>query len=270
MTAISLSDRPVEDLLNLSGRLAIVTGAAMGIGQAIARRFAEAGAAVVVADRDGVAAALTAKELTTSGMDAIAVRVDVSDEEEVASLFHAALRWQPKLHIFVNNAGIFPASPVLEMTTCEYDHVQAVNLRGAFLCSQHAGRIMRDQGIGGSIINITSIDALHPSGVGLAHYDASKHGLWGFTKSLALELAAYGIRVNALAPGAIDTPGVAGMSAISAIAADEFLNDFTARVPLQRMGDADDVARMALVLAGDASSYMTGSQVVVDGGYLLT
>jgi 2-deoxy-D-gluconate 3-dehydrogenase len=263
-------ERPVEDLLRLTGQTAIITGAAMGIGQAIARRFAEAGAAVVIADSDGTQAALTAKELRNRGFKARALKVNVADEVEVAELFATALLWRPELHILVNNAGIFPASPVLEMTINEYDHVQAVNLRGAFLCSQQAGRIMRKQGGGGTIINITSIDALHPSGVGLAHYDASKHGLWGFTKNLALELAPHGIRVNALAPGAITTPGVASMSAISDIAADEFLQAFTARVPLHRMGEPDDIARMALVLASDASSYMTGSQVVVDGGYLLT
>lgn len=264
------STLPFEDLLRLTGRMAVITGAAMGIGQAIARRFAEAGAAVVVADIDGEAATQTAKELSASGAEALPVKVDVSSEDEVATLFDAALAWRPELHLLVNNAGIYPASPVLEMTISEYDRVQEVNLRGAFLCSQRAGRIMRRQGTAGSIVNITSIDALHPSGVGLAHYDASKHGLWGFTKNLALELAPHGIRVNALAPGAIDTPGVTNMSTMSAIAADEFLQAFTARVPLRRMGDGDEIARMALVLASDASSYMTGSQVVVDGGYLLT
>jgi 2-deoxy-D-gluconate 3-dehydrogenase len=261
---------PVGDLLRLNGRMAIITGAAMGIGQAIAKRFAEAGAAVVVADLDGAAAEQTAKELSAQGADALPVKVDVSNEGEVAALFDSALRWRPQLHVLVNNAGIFPASPVLEMTINEYDRVQAVNMRGAFLCSHQAGRIMRHQGAGGAIVNITSIDALHPSGVGLAHYDASKHGLWGFTKNLALELAPHGIRVNALAPGAIDTPGVTRMSTISSIAPDEFLEGFISRVPLRRIGKPDDIARMALVLASDASSYMTGSQVVVDGGYLLT
>lgn len=266
----TLPMRRVEDLLHLTGRMAVITGAGMGIGQAIARRFAEAGAAVVVADLDEQAATDTANDLTAAGGKAIAVNVDVSNEGEVGALFDAAMAWQPALSILVNNAGIFPSSPVLEMTTAEYDRVQAVNLRGAFLCSHQAGRIMRHQGSGGSIVNITSIDALHPSGVGLAHYDASKHGLWGFTKNLALELAPHRIRVNALAPGAIDTPGVAAMTAVSDIAADEFLEAFTARVPLHRIGEPDDIARMALVLASDVSNYMTGSQVVVDGGYLLT
>jgi 2-deoxy-D-gluconate 3-dehydrogenase len=242
----------------------------MGIGRAIAGRLAEAGAAVVLADLDGEAAMQAAGELSSKGREALAVQADVAHDDDVAALFDAALAWRPALHILVNNAGIFPATPVLEMTAFEYDRVQNVNLRGAFLCSRQAGRIMRHQGAGGSIINITSIDALHPSGVGLAHYDASKHGLWGFTKNLALELAPHGIRVNAIAPGAIDTPGVADMATISDIAADEFLQAFTARVPLHRIGDPDDIARMALVLASDASSYMTGSQVVVDGGYLLT
>jgi 2-deoxy-D-gluconate 3-dehydrogenase len=266
----AITGKPVVELLDLTGRMAIVTGGAMGIGKAIAERFSEAGAAVVVADLDADAATRTAESLSAAGREVLAVKVDVSSDDEVATLFEAALAWRPELHILVNNAGIFPAVPVTDMTVFEYDRVQDVNLRGSFLCAREAARIMRHQRRGGSIVNITSIDALHPSGVGLAHYDASKHGLWGFTKNLALELAPYGIRVNAVAPGAIDTPGVAAMSAISAIDQAEFLKAFVERVPLRRIGVGDDIARIALVLASDVSSYMTGSQVVVDGGYLLT
>jgi 2-deoxy-D-gluconate 3-dehydrogenase len=121
---------------------------------------------------------------------------------------------------------------------------------------------MIDQGGGGRIINVTSIDALHPSMVGLAAYDASKHGAWGFTKNAALELAPHGIRVNAIAPGGIKTPGVGDVDEAKMAA-------FTQMIPMGRMGEADEIALAALFLASDMSSYMTGSQIVVDGGRLL-
>lgn len=121
---------------------------------------------------------------------------------------------------------------------------------------------MIDQGRGGRIVNVTSIDALHPSMVGLSHYDASKHGAWGFTKNVALELAPHDIRVNAIAPGGIRTPGVGYVDP-------ETLKGFEAMVPMGRMGDPDEIGRVALFLASELSSYMTGAQVVVDGGRLL-
>ena len=121
---------------------------------------------------------------------------------------------------------------------------------------------MIEQGRGGRIVNITSIDALHPSMVGLAHYDASKHGAWGFTKNVALELAPHDIQVNAIAPGGITTPGTGEMDP-------ETMKAFETMIPMRRMGDPDDIARAALFLASDLASYMTGSQIVVDGGRLL-
>lgn len=263
------SIRPLADLFDLSGRTAVVTGAAMGIGSAVARRLGEAGASVVIADRDGDAAERTADELRLRGHDVVTVSADVSDEWDVTALFDTAARWRDGVGILVNNAGIFPTVPVLDMTSEQFDRVLDVNLRGAFLCSRAAARLMREGGQG-SIVNITSIDALHPSMTGLAHYDASKHGLWGFTKNLALELAPYGIRVNAVAPGAVATPGVADMNPSGdGPSADEVLDAFLARIPLGRIGEPDDIARTVLFLASDASSYMTGSQVVVDGGVLL-
>lgn len=205
----ALAQQPVEALLRLDGRTAIVTGAATGIGKAIALRLAQAGAATVIADVDGDAARITAAELERHGYEALAADVDVSNETEAGILFLQASAWRPRLDILVNNAGIFPSTPTLEMSMAEYDRVLGVNLRGAMMCAQQAGQHMRNQGRGGSIINITSIDALHPSATGLAHYDASKHGLWGLTTNLALELASANIRVNAIAPGAIDAPGAA-------------------------------------------------------------
>lgn len=267
---LSIEAPALADLFDLTGRTAVVTGAAMGIGRAVAARLATAGAAVVIADVDAEAAAAAARELAADGHDVLAVGVDVADADEVRALFESAVRWRGSVDVLVNNAGIFPASPVLEMSVEQFDRVQGVNLRGAFLCSQQAGLRMRDQGTGGVILNITSIDALHPSSVGLAHYDASKHGLWGFTKNLALELAPFGIRVNALAPGAVATPGATSAQPAGDIDPQEMLASFLKRIPLRRIGQPDDIARIAVVLVCDVSSYMTGTQVVVDGGVLLS
>lgn len=261
----------VADLLSLTGRTAIVTGGAMGIGRAVAERLAEAGAAVVIADVDAEVATTAVKELTDRDLQAWAVQADVGDERDVIRMVEETTTWAGDLDILVNNAGIFPAVPVLDMTADDFDHVLRVNLRGTFLCARQAALTMRTQGHGGRIINITSVDALHPSAVGLAHYDASKHGVWGFTKNLARELAPHSIWVNAIAPGAIATPGVASMqSSNGAVDPQEMLDTFLARIPMARMGVPDDIGRVALFLASDLASYITGAQIVVDGGVLLT
>ena len=149
-----------------------------------------------------------------------------------------------------------------------------VNLRSVFLTTKYVSEIFKQQGKGGRIINITSIDALHPSMVGLAHYDASKHGVWGFTKNSALELAPDKIWVNAIAPGAIQTPGAsAPNSDAPQVDAETFkkqIEAFMAKIPMHRMGEPDDIGKVALFLASDMSNYMTGSQIVVDGGVLLS
>ena len=163
--------------------------------------------------------------------------------------------------------------PVLDMSPEDFDRVIRTKLRGVYLCSREAALRMRDQEAGGRIINVTSVDALHPPAVGLAHYDASKHGAWGFTKNLAIELAPHGIWVNAIAPGAIATPGVAAMQAGGAGAGvdpQKILETFLAKIPMRRMGAPDDIARAAMFLASDLASYITGAQIVVDGGVLLS
>jgi 2-deoxy-D-gluconate 3-dehydrogenase len=156
------------------------------------------------------------------------------------------------------------------MSKEDFERVINVNLRSTFLTTKHVAEVMKPQG-GGKIINITSIDALHPSMVGLAHYDASKHGMWGFTKNSALELAEHKIWVNAIAPGGITTPGVASMSqgatAEQMAASTEI---FMSKIPMHRMGEPDEIGMVALFLASDMASYMTGEQIVVDGGALLS
>lgn len=262
--------KQVQDLLDLTGKAAIVTGAAKGIGYGIAYRLAEAGAKVLVADTDAETAQTTAQEFKDKGWTAESIKADVSSEDDVKSMINACQEKFGSLDILVNNAGIYPPAPVAQMTEDQFERVMHVNLRGVFLTTKYAAEVMKQQG-GGKIINITSIDALHPSMVGLAHYDASKHGVWGFTKNSALELAEHKIWVNAIAPGGIATPGVAAMSqGASAEQMAASTQAFMAKIPMHRMGEPDEIGMVTLFLASDMSSYMTGSQIVVDGGALLS
>ncbi len=266
----NIAMKQLQELLNLKGKAAIVTGGAKGIGYGIAYRLAEAGAKVLVADMDEATAQKTAQELVSKGWSADAIKVDVSSEEDVKKMVAACQEKFGSIDILVNNAGIYPPAPVAQMTEDEFERVMHVNLRSVFLTTKYVSEVMKQQG-GGKIINITSIDALHPSMVGLAHYDASKHGVWGFTKNSALELAEHKIWVNAIAPGGISTPGVAAMSqGASAEQMAASTKAFMAKIPMHRMGEPDEIGMVALFLASDMSSYMTGEQIVVDGGALLS
>ncbi len=264
---------PVDKLLDLSGKTAIVTGA-VGIGSSIAYRMAEAGANVVVASHGMQETTEAVQKLTEKGFKAIGVQTDVSIEEDVIKMVAETVRVYNSIDILVNNAGIYPSMPVTQMTLADFDRVLSVNLKGVLLCTKYAAEQMIQQGKGGKIINVTSIDALHPSSVGLAHYDASKHGVWGFTKNVALELAPHKIWVNAIAPGGILTPGVqklqSSMPSPQGVDMSKVLETFLAKIPMHRMGEPDDIGKVALFLASDMSSYMTGSQVIVDGGVLLS
>ncbi len=253
---------PLPELTNLSGRTAIVTGGAMGIGRGIVGRLAEAGANLVVADLALAAAEDVAAELNVRHAGgAIGVAADVSDPLGVHHMMHAAVEAFGAVDILVNNAGIYPSRPLAELDLDTFRHVLDVNLTGLFLCTKAVSERMIEQGRGGRILNISSIDALHPSMVGLAAYDASKHGAWGFTKNVALELAPHGIWVNAIAPGGIRTPGTGGDEAS--------MDEFAKLIPMGRIGDPDEIGRAALFLVSDLASYVTGAQLVVDGGRLL-
>ncbi len=214
------------------------------------------------------------KKLTDKGFSVTVAQCDVSAEKDVKNMIEQTVATYGSVDILVNNAGIYPSIPVMNMTLADFEKVLAINLKGVFLCTKYAAEQMIKQGKGGKIINITSIDALHPSSVGLAHYDASKHGVWGFTKNVALELAPHKIWVNAIAPGAIMTPGVlkmqSGEPASSSVDMKKVLDNFLANIPMHRMGEPDEIGKVALFLASDMSSYMTGSQIVVDGGVLLS
>jgi len=264
-TPATLTKPTIAELVDLTGKTAIVTGGSMGIGCGIVERLHEAGAQVLIADIDLDAGIEVAERLNTvrSG-SAFAVQTDVSRRADIDAMVTAAVERFGGLDILVNNAGIYPFAPFLEMDPELFERVLRVNLFSVFAAMQAAAKQMIAQGRGGKIINVSSIDALHPSMVGLAHYDASKHGVWGLTKNVALELAEHEITVNALAPGAIATPG-----ASSGTVDPEMLHETEARIPMHRMGLPDDMGRVALFLASGLSSYLTGSQIVADGGMLL-
>lgn len=265
---------PISKLIDLSGKIAIVTGGAKGIGLGIAYRLAEAGAGVIIADLNKEEADKAAADIEAKGWKAKGAAVDVSSEEGVKRLVGEAVSDFGSVDILVNNAGIYPNIPVSQMSLADFEKVLAVNLKGVFLCTKYVSEQMIKKGKGGKIINITSIDALHPSSVGLAHYDASKHGVWGFTKNVALELAPHKIWVNAIAPGGILTPGVEklqkSMPVPQGVDMSKMLESFLAKIPMRRLGEPDDIGKVALFLASEMSSYMTGSQIVVDGGVLLS
>lgn len=243
-------------------RAALVTGAARGIGAGIAQRLAEAGHPVVLADMLEVVED-TAAALARAGHQVKALRLDVSDEKQVDALPQLVGPWWPKLGILVNNAGISPkhnnrARKVSEMSVAEWRRVLEVNLTGAFLVTQACLPPLRGRRWG-RIVNITSQAARAKSQIAGAHYAASKTGLMGLSRSLAVELGPDGITVNAVAPGRIDTPMAQG--------ATEAANQaFLAQVPLGRVGTPLDVAEVVAFLCSDAAGYLTGTTIDVGGG----
>ncbi|HLZ09819.1 MAG TPA: SDR family oxidoreductase [Chloroflexota bacterium] len=256
---------------DLSGKNAVVTGGAQGIGFGIAQRFVEAGANVLIGDLNSAAANKAASKLGGGPGKAIAMAADVSEVGTGPALVGRCVEAFGSLDIFVNNAGIYPQMAMLEMTSELFDKVYQINLRGLAFCSKAAAARMIAQGKGGKIVNIASIDAIHPSMIGLAAYDASKGGVLMFTKNFALEVAPNGILVNAIAPGGIATEG-SSMPLSGSMTPDELrqiMAEFTKQIPLGRLGVPDDIAKVAVFLASSAADYMTGEIVVVDGGRLL-
>jgi NAD(P)-dependent dehydrogenase (short-subunit alcohol dehydrogenase family) len=263
-----VSDRPLTELLSLNGRVAVVTGGAQGIGFAIARRLVEAGASVVLADRNEQGAAAAARAL--GDPDTASARLlDVTDAGQVRGIAAAVAKEHGRLDIWVNNAGVFPSTPLLELPDEEWDAVIAVNLRGMFMGGREAGRAMRDLGRGGVIVNLASTSAHAGFGPGFAHYTSSKHGILGLTKALAIELGPHGVRVVAISPQLTLTEGITGASddfESSGLAA--VLDGLAARTPLGRVAVPDDVARAVLFAVSDLATYVSGSNVSVDGGLL--
>ena len=246
--------------MRLDEKVALVTGAAKGIGAGIAQRFVEAGAAVALFDMDGGGARDMAEKLSASGRT-LAIEGDVANEEDVRRAIERTVAQFGRLDVLVNNAGIEVAGEIPDYTSAQWDRQLGVNLKGAFLCIKYA--IPRMRGRGGAIVNISSVHAF-VSYAGNAAYDASKAGLVALTRTLALEQGRHGIRVNAICPGYIDTPM---MEAWLATVPDRetALRQVLAVHPLGRMGTPRDIADAALFLASDAASFISGAALVVDG-----
>lgn len=255
---------------NIAGKVAAVTGASKGIGLAIAKRLIQGGAKVLLVDHDAKDAEAEAAKL---GKNAAFLVQDVGEDNAGEKIVKACATQFEGLDILVNNAGIFPQIPMLKMDLATWDRVLRVNLRGLAFISQAAARHFVEKKKRGKIINIASIDSVHPSMVGLAAYDSSKGGVLSFTKNFALELAPHGIQVLALAPGGVATPGASKPlegSGLSPAQMKAMMESFIKnKVPMGRMGDPDDIAKVAVFMASEASSYMTGTVVYVDGGALL-
>ena len=264
-------DRPLASLVDLSGKTALVTGAAQGFGFACARRLAEAGASVVLADLRPDRLERAGARLAGEGRSVATAIGDVSVDDDATGFVATAVERFGRLDVLVNNAGVFSNFLLESLSRSEFNRILGVNVGGAFLCTKAAAAQMRRQGGGGSIINITSIDAVHPSGAGLSHYGTSKHAIWGLTKSMALELGPDGIRVNALAPGPSLTEGAVEFveaGAPEGIDVDAQWAAYEARIPLRRLAHPDDVGRAAVFLASGLASYVNGAQIIVDGGLL--
>src|SRR3954462_3266082 len=244
------------------GQVAVVTGASQGIGLASAKAFAEAGAAVVLADIDEKAANAAAEQLARAGHQIRALRCDVADENDVANMVAETGAAFGRLDAAYNNAGI--QSPAIEMADAsgaEYDRVMDINLRGVWNCMKYELRQMREQG-SGAVVNNSSIGGL--IGIaGRATYHAAKHGVLGLTKSAALEYASRGVRVNAVCPGTIETPMVADMITKGELS----VTDAEAGQPIGRLGHGDEIAAAVLWLCSPGASLVTGVALPVDGGY---
>lgn len=249
--------------MNFADKVVLVTGAGRGIGQAIALAFAQAGARVAVNDINPDSCAKTTEAIVTSGGQALACHADVANKLAVqAMLIDIEDRWG-RVDILINNAGVEPHQPIVQLDEWDWNRTLDVNLKGAFICSQSVGRMMQQQG-GGAIVNIASIAGRAAGLRDRSAYVASKTGLIGFTKECAREFAAYNIRVNAVCPGVIMTAMTAQLRENEA-QMQKWLED----IPLGRLGDPEDVTGLVLFLCSDAARYITGQAINVDGGKVM-
>lgn len=244
-------------LCRLDGQAAIVTGAAAGIGRAVAVMLASAGAAVLAVDRDADGVARTSALITEDGGSATPFTGDVTDDNAVAGAIDEVFRRYGRLDVLVNNAGVYPPAPPLpDYDQATVDRTLEVNFKGTLRWLAAAARRMQP---GGRIINISSIEALRPDGPGLTHYAASKAAVNALTRSAALDLGPLGIRVNAILPGMVRTEGTSAMPQAS-------WDRMAERTPSRRAGAPEDIAAAAVFLASGASSFINGQGLVVDGG----
>lgn len=249
--------------MNLEGKVAIVTGGAQGIGKGIVERYVKENAKVAIFDIDKDMLEATEAEMKSMGGDVITFTVDVLSKEQIFDAVNAVADKWGHIDILVNDAGICPWADFLEIPEEDWDKVMGINLKGYFLMSQAVGRIMSKQKDGGSIIHMSSVNGLAAEAQ-IAHYNVSKGGINMLTMSMALELAKYNIRVNAICPGFIDT-----RLNRSDIENEEWLKEYLKTIPMGRVGKPSDIASAAFFLASDDSAYITGHLLVVDGGQII-
>ncbi|MFD4443065.1 3-oxoacyl-ACP reductase FabG [Nocardia sp. NPDC058519] len=247
----------------MTHRTAFVTGAARGIGAATAARLARDGFTLAVVDLDADAAVLAAGKINAAGGTAIGLGCDVADEAQVNDAVARTVAELGSLDVLVNNAGVLRDNLLFKMSVDDWDTVMAVHLRGAFLCSKAAQKHMVDNG-GGAIVNTSSVSALGNRGQG--NYAAAKAGIQGLTRTLAMELGPFGIRVNAVAPGFIATEMTAATAARMGVSAEELQAKTAGITPLRRVGVPADIANVVAFLASDDAGFVTGQTVYVDGG----
>lgn len=243
------------------GKVSIVTGAAQGMGEAIARGFAAEGAKVVVADLQGQAAEALAKSIREAGGEAMALEVSVIDEQQVQSMVEKTVERYGTVDILVNNAGVMRPTRFQDISEAEWDFIMDVNVKGVFLCSKAVLPIMKAKGYG-KIVNQGSTAGKATSTLGGAHYTTSKAAVHGLTRHLAREAAPYHINVNAVCPGVIATPMALGMG-------EKRLKEVIASIPFGRLGQPEEVTDAVLFLASDESSFITGAALDVHGGELI-
>ena len=258
---------PLSELISLKNKQALITGSGTGIGKAIATRFAEAGADLELVDLNEETLNAVKEELQDFNVRINTNRVDLSNKEQIDALWKKLEGQEPE--ILVNNAGIYPSKSFLNVDETFLQKVMDVNLNSVFwMCQQMIRRRIKK---GGTIINTGSIEAVMPLKEGLSHYDISKAGVMVLSRALASEYARKGFRINVLVPGGIWTQGTKSIARDALKFNTNIVKsgiEYNIRTPLGRMGQPDEVARMALVLASDLSSYMNGTLVVVDGGFL--
>ena len=252
----------MSDTNEFAGRVAIVTGAGQGMGRAVAERLSAGGARVLVNDVRADAAERTAAAVTAAGGEAISAPGDVTSGRDVAMMVDAALRGFGAVHILVNNAGVLRPTAVIDIEEDEWDLVVGVNLKGTYMCSRAVLPAMREAGWG-RIVNFSSTAGKNVSTVGGAHYTAAKAGILGFTRHLAKEEAGFGITVNAVCPGLIDTEMV--RATIDDARAKAYAESF----PIARLGEPREVAELVAFLASDRAAYITGASLDINGGDLM-
>lgn len=257
----------IYNLISLKHKTAIITGADRGIGRAIALRFAEAGADLYITGLDETELDGLKKEIENKFESRVQFSIEnLLAKDAAVQLIRNSIHHYPEAEILVNNAGIFPPTPSLDITDEEWDMVMSINLRSAFIASREFSKQMIERKKQGVILNILSISALKTAG-NATHYVASKHALAGVTKSMAAELGSMGIRCLALAPGLIHTPGLQTLMDSSEVAKQSF-EEYAKSLPLERAGKADDVACVALFAVSSLANYITGIVIPVDGGDL--